>query len=100
MRERFIFSIGGATVSVGGVIIARREDLWCGVEIESDDPVDLEEFAGEFGYELVPVAKVAPSELVSLGVDRFPVLVMQVDHPASSRPLIDERVNSHIPREN
>jgi hypothetical protein len=66
---RYIFLASVAELAIGAESV--RSELWLGIEIESENPVDLESFSRETGLHLVPSDGMSAEELAHVGVREF-----------------------------
>jgi hypothetical protein len=71
MIRRYIFRLATMEFSVGGRSLDDRIEKWMGIEIESIDPIDLEEFSRRTGKHLVPCEGMSEGEIASCGVTKF-----------------------------
>ncbi|HMJ84974.1 MAG TPA: hypothetical protein VK504_17455 [Vicinamibacterales bacterium] len=67
---RYIFFAGHVDITICGEVI--QQEIWLG--LETPEPIDLEEFSREHGYDLIPAGGLSAEELQSVGVTDFPLL--------------------------
>ena len=61
---RYLFKAAAATLSIG--FDSAGFEMWFG--IESDEPIDIEEYSREEGYDLVPCDGMTEAEIASCNV--------------------------------
>jgi hypothetical protein len=71
MIRRYIFRLATMEFTIGGRSLDDRVEKWMGIEIDSDDAIDLDEFSRRTGRDLVPCAGMSDEEIASCGVTRF-----------------------------
>lgn len=64
---RYIFKAATATFSIGSA--SEAVELWFG--IESDDPIDLEEYSRDTGHDLIPCEGMSEEEISSCQVRKW-----------------------------
>jgi hypothetical protein len=77
MRRRFVFFAGNLIVHAGPAEV--RRELWIGIELESDGPVDVQAFSQDHGFDLIPVERFSPEHLASIGVESFTPMKYEKD---------------------
>jgi hypothetical protein len=71
MIRRYLLRAAMIEFRLAGRPLDGRVEKWMGIEIDSDDPIDLEEFSRRTGRDLVPCAGMSEEEIASCGVTKF-----------------------------
>jgi hypothetical protein len=69
--RRYLLRLATVEFRLAGRPLDGRVEQWIGIEVDSDDPIDLEEFSRRTGRDLVPCDAMSAEEIASCGVTKF-----------------------------
>jgi hypothetical protein len=71
MIRRYILRLATVEFRLAGQRLDDRVEQWLGLEIDSDEPIDIAEFSRRTGRDLVPCDSMTAAEVASCGVTSF-----------------------------
>lgn len=71
MIRRYLVRAARIQFKLAGRPLDDRQEMWIGIEIDSDEPLDLEQISRRTGRDLIPADGMTEDELRSCGVMKF-----------------------------
>jgi hypothetical protein len=70
VKRRYLLRAAGLSFNIGGRKVGGAE-MWIGLEIESDTPIDLHRISERTGWHLIPADGMSDDELRSAGITEW-----------------------------